>query len=75
MHAHPHTLAREMVVETEHARVGPTKAIGLPVKFSRTPGAVETAAPTLGQHSRAILAEHGFDEVAIERLFAEKAVA
>lgn len=75
MHDHPHTLARGMVVEVDHARVGPTRAIGLPVKFSRTPGSVETGAPTLGQHSRAILAEHGFDEAAIDRLFAEKAVA
>ena len=40
MHADPQTLAREMVVETQHPGVGPVKTIGLPIKFSETPGGV-----------------------------------
>src|SRR5437773_57675 len=32
--ADPQVKAREMVVEVEHSRVGTTKAIGLPIKFS-----------------------------------------
>ncbi|WP_448188116.1 CaiB/BaiF CoA transferase family protein [Azospirillum sp. sgz301742] len=75
MHDHPHTRAREMVVEVEHAKAGPVNTLGLPIKFSRTPGGVRSGAPTLGQHTRAILGELGFDEAAVARLAKEKAVA
>src|SRR3984893_4380281 len=57
--ADPQTAAREMVVEVEHATLGPVKTIGLPVKFSGTPGKVRTGAPVLGQHTEEILREHG----------------
>ena len=40
MHQDPQVLAREMVVEVEHSRLGPVRTIGLPVKFSDTPGEV-----------------------------------
>ncbi|GJD36986.1 CaiB/BaiF CoA transferase family protein [Methylobacterium aerolatum] len=70
MHADPQTLAREMVVEVEHTRVGRMKTLGLPVKFSATPGRVHGAAPLLGEHSRAILAEAGYDAAAIDDLIA-----
>jgi len=75
MHEHPHTRARDMVVEVEHARAGTVSTLGLPIKFSRTPGGVRSGAPVLGQHTRAILAELGFDEAAIEDLARKKAVA
>lgn len=75
MHEHPHTQARAMVVEVEHSRVGPTRTLGLPVKFSRTPGAVVSGAPVLGEHTRAILAEYGFGSEEITRLLDAGAVA
>ncbi len=74
MHADPQALAREMVVETEHSTVGPVKTIGLPIKFSETPGGVAAGAPRLGEHSREILAEHGYATDEIDRLIAAKAV-
>ncbi|MEM9045736.1 MAG: CoA transferase [Pseudomonadota bacterium] len=66
MQADPHTHAREMVVETEHPVAGVTQAIGLPLKFSETPGGSRSPAPTLGQHGEEILAEYGLgkDEIA-----------
>ncbi len=75
MHADPHTLARDMVVEVEHSRLGPVKALGLPVKFSDTPGKVVSGAPVYGQHTREVLAEYGFDEGEIDELIAKGAVA
>ena len=42
MAADPQTLAREMVVELDHPRAGKTHALGLPIKFSETPGKVVT---------------------------------
>jgi crotonobetainyl-CoA:carnitine CoA-transferase CaiB-like acyl-CoA transferase len=67
--------ARDMVVEVEHSRVGRTPAIGLPIKFSETPGAVLRGAPTLGQHTDEVLASLGYDAAAIAALRKEGAVA
>ena len=62
----PQTIAREMVVEVDHATAGPSRAIGLPIKFSDTPGKVRRGAPVYGEHTREVLREHGFsdDEIA-----------
>jgi len=68
MHRDPQTQAREMVVEVDHPRVGRMKTLGLPVKFSDTPGRVHGPAPLLGEHSRAILAEAGYTAEEIDSL-------
>ena len=74
MHRDPQARAREMVTAPEHARLGPVETLGLPVKFSQTPGGVATGAPLYGQHTRAVLAEHGYTEPEIEALVREGAV-
>ncbi|MBE7249280.1 MAG: CoA transferase, partial [Actinomycetospora chiangmaiensis] len=68
MHRDPQTQARAMVVEVDHPRVGRMKTLGLPVKFSDTPGRVHGPAPLLGEHSRAILAEAGYTADEIDSL-------
>jgi len=71
--ADPQTLAREMVVDLVHPGAGPVKALGVPVKLSDTPGAVDRPAPLLGQDNAAILAELGYTE-AEQRALAEQRV-
>jgi len=71
MQNHPQTLARDMVVETTHASAGTLRTLGVPVKFSRTPGAVSRGAPLLGEHTRAVLAEIGVTDSEMEGLFTE----
>jgi crotonobetainyl-CoA:carnitine CoA-transferase CaiB-like acyl-CoA transferase len=73
--ADPQTAAREMVVEVEHTTLGRVKTLGLPVKFSQTPGKVRAGAPLFGEHTRAVLAEHGFSREEIAAFEREGAVA
>ena len=75
MHQNPHTLARDMVVDLSHSKLGTVKSIGLPVKFSETPGRVVSGAPVYGQHTREVLAEYGYDYGEIDKLIAKGAVA
>ena len=74
MHADPQTLAREMIVETTHPTAGQVRAIGLPIKFSDTPGGVRRAAPVLGQHTREVLRDHGFSDTQIDQMAALGAI-
>jgi crotonobetainyl-CoA:carnitine CoA-transferase CaiB-like acyl-CoA transferase len=74
MQADPQALAREMVVETVHPTAGKVKSIGLPIKFSETPGSVTRAAPVLGQHTREVLLEHGFSDAEAEQMAAQGAI-
>jgi crotonobetainyl-CoA:carnitine CoA-transferase CaiB-like acyl-CoA transferase len=74
MQADPQALAREMVVETAHPTAGKVKSIGLPIKFSETPGAVTRPAPVLGQHTREVLREHGFSDAETDEMAAQGAI-
>jgi crotonobetainyl-CoA:carnitine CoA-transferase CaiB-like acyl-CoA transferase len=68
MHADPQAQARAMVIETTHPRAGRTKAIGLPIKLSETPGSIRRPAPLFGQHTREVLAETGYTAREIDAL-------
>jgi crotonobetainyl-CoA:carnitine CoA-transferase CaiB-like acyl-CoA transferase len=74
VHADPQVLARDMVVDVEHQSLGTVRTLGLPVKFSRTPGGPRHGAPVYGQHSREILSQHGFSSAEIEALIESGAV-
>lgn len=65
------------VVDGEHIRArgmiyeeGWYKGTGTPVRLSRTPGGMKSPPPKFSAHARDVLAEHGFDEAAIEKLAA-----
>jgi crotonobetainyl-CoA:carnitine CoA-transferase CaiB-like acyl-CoA transferase len=75
MHADPQAVAREMVIDVDHATLGKVRTLGLPVKFSDTPGGVRHGAPLLGQHTREVLREFGFADAEIDGFLAEGAVA
>ncbi len=64
----PQVLARNMVVEVEHSRLGKMKTLGPPVKFSTTPSSVRHGAPQLGQHTREVLKEYGYSESEVDKL-------
>ncbi|MEM5541137.1 CoA transferase [Sulfitobacter sp. AS92] len=74
MHADPQARARDMIVELDHPTAGRVETLGQPVKFSRTPGSVERASPLLGEHTREVLSELGFDSAKIDALIQSQAV-
>ena len=71
--AHPQHRARHFIVELDHPLIGPVKSMGNPVNLSATPVNYRLAPPTLGQHTREVLAELGYDEAAVASLL-EKGV-
>jgi crotonobetainyl-CoA:carnitine CoA-transferase CaiB-like acyl-CoA transferase len=70
----PQVKAREMVIEVEHPKAGRVKAIGHPVKFSETKVEASRPAPLLGQHTREVLKDLGYDDARIDALAKEGAV-
>ena len=72
--SHPQTVARGMVVELDHPRAGKTMALGCPLHFSRTPTNVQRPAPLLGEHTRELLREFGYQDAEVDRFVAEGVV-
>jgi CoA:oxalate CoA-transferase len=67
----PQVAARNMIVEAEHPKLGPVKLINHPLKFSRTPAAIQGPPPSIGQDTRRILRDiGGLDEATIDHLLA-----
>ena len=53
----PHYAAREDIIELEDPELGHSKMLGIVPKFSQTPGAVEHAGPTIGEHNLRVYTE------------------
>jgi formyl-CoA transferase len=66
--ADPHYLARGMIEKITAADGEPLKVPGVIPKLSRTPGALRTPAPRLGEHTDEVLREIGYSEADISRL-------
>lgn len=70
----PQVLHRNMVISVPHPTIGDVRMTGIPIKFMGTPGSVRRHPPLLGEHTREILAEIGYDAAEIRRLEAEGVV-
>lgn len=63
------------VARSQNPRYGELLQIGSLFSLSRSPLSVKGDPPTVGQHTREVLAEVGYDEVQIDALFEEGVVA
>ena len=53
----PHLDAIGFFGQLEHPTEGDVRTLGIPIRFSRTPGAVRRLAPSLGEHTDEVLLE------------------
>jgi crotonobetainyl-CoA:carnitine CoA-transferase CaiB-like acyl-CoA transferase len=51
----PQVLHRRMVLEVEDEKLGLMRTLGIPFKFSLTPGEIRRSAPVLGEHTDEVL--------------------
>jgi formyl-CoA transferase len=73
---HPQVAARQMLQEVERRGAQPVKLVGPVAKLSKTPAAIFTPPPLLGEQTREILEnELQLSESEIESLSQEKAIA
>lgn len=71
----PHYRARGVIETVTSARGLSVEVPGIIPKLSANPGAIHDRAPTLGEHTDAVLAESGFDAAAIADLRARGVIA
>ena len=56
-------------MEYDHPSLGKLKEIGIPAKFSKTPGKIRAPAPQLGQHTEEVLIDFlGYTWEEIEKI-------
>lgn len=74
MERDPQVRRNQIVVSFDHPKVKQFRTIGPPIRFSRTPSSVKRP-PLLGEHSREILKEIGYDDAKIENLGRDGVIA
>ena len=70
----PQTIAREMIIEVENKKAGKSKAIGMPIKFSKSKTEKSKGAPNLGEHTREIMLSFGYKHEEIEDFYNRKVI-
>jgi crotonobetainyl-CoA:carnitine CoA-transferase CaiB-like acyl-CoA transferase len=70
----PQVAHNELIQTVHHPKAGDVKVIGMPVKFSGTPGTIRLAPPLVGEHTDSVLAEAGFTNEQIAEFHAEGVV-
>jgi formyl-CoA transferase len=71
----PHVIERELVADYPDSDMGTFPMHHVIPRLSKTPGAIRSPAPKLGEHNRALLAEAGVDEAQYSKLLASGVVS
>ena len=70
----PQTIEREMIIEVNSKVAGTSKAVGMPIKFSKSKTEKSKGAPDLGEHTREIMKNFGYKDDQIEEFFSKKVI-
>ena len=71
---HEQVVANDSVLHLDMGDFGNVRQARPAARFDKTPANVKAPAPKLGEHSRAILSELGYDADAQDKMIAEKSV-
>ncbi len=71
VHNDPQIVASDLMPIAEHPSEGSYRMINDSVRMSASPTAIRRHAPHLGQHTREVLAELGWEDERVDRLFAD----
>ncbi len=74
VHDDPEMQELGLVVKQEHPKLGRFEHFGTTIDFSDTPTRVCGPPPLVGQHTREIMREYGYDDDEIDKLIAASAV-
>jgi crotonobetainyl-CoA:carnitine CoA-transferase CaiB-like acyl-CoA transferase len=69
----PHLAAIGYFKQVEHPSEGRIKSMAVPSEWSESKPEYRRHAPRLGEHTREVLGEAGYDESAVEKLIADGA--
>jgi len=67
----PQVAHNELLQTIYHPEAGEIRVVGIPVKFSETPGTIRLAPPRVGEHTEQILTDLGYTPEQIQSLRAE----
>ena len=70
----PQTIHREMLIEVDNKKAGKSKAIGMPIKFSKSKTEKSKGAPNLGEHTREVMLNFGYKHEEIEDFYNRKVI-
>jgi crotonobetainyl-CoA:carnitine CoA-transferase CaiB-like acyl-CoA transferase len=69
--SHPQVLANDTVIELDHPQAGRIRQARTPARFSATPPGAPRPARRLGEDTRAVLAQAGYDDATIADMIAQ----
>ncbi len=70
----PQTIEREMIIEVNSKKAGTSKAVGMPIKFSKSKTEKSIGAPDLGEHTREIMKNFGYKDEDIDKFYDKKII-
>jgi crotonobetainyl-CoA:carnitine CoA-transferase CaiB-like acyl-CoA transferase len=63
-----------LVVKQQHPKLGRYEQFGVTIDFSDTPQQILRPPPVVGQHTREIMHEYGYDDADVDKLIESKAI-
>ena len=70
----PQTIDRQMIIDVDNKKAGKSKAVGMPIKFSKSKTEKSKGAPNLGEHTKEIMINFGYKEKEIEDFYNRKII-
>jgi crotonobetainyl-CoA:carnitine CoA-transferase CaiB-like acyl-CoA transferase len=74
MFVDPQTIEREMIIDVDNKKAGKSKAIGMPIKFSKSKTEKSKGAPNLGEHTKEIMKIFDYNDKQIDDFYNRKII-